>query len=103
MSDFGHAVSAGLAAIIGLAIIAVIVSSHSQTSNVITAAGSALANLLNTAISGAGAGASGLTSTISGVGGANPLNAPFSPPVFSAANLGSLLPAGDQNFSGAVG
>jgi membrane DNA delivery protein len=90
MSGVGQAISAALAAIIGLAIVAVVVSKNSQSSNVITAAGSALSTLLTTAINGA-------TS-----GGANPLNAAASPVNFSAANIGNLATIGNQDFAGQV-
>lgn len=50
MSDFAHSVTAIIAAVIGLAIVAVIVSKNAQTSSVIQAGGSALSSLIQAAV-----------------------------------------------------
>jgi len=51
MSDAVHSIVAVLIAIVGVAIVAVLVSKNTQTSNVIQAAGSAFGNDLAVAIS----------------------------------------------------
>ena len=78
MDDFEKAFAAVFGAIIGVAIVAVLVSQNSNTANVITAGGSALTGLLRVAVSpvtggtqylAAPASGPGTTSTASGVGG----------------------------------
>ena len=51
MGDWGAAAVSVLAAIIGLAIVAVVVSKNAQTSTVIQAGGSALASVIGAAVS----------------------------------------------------
>lgn len=51
MNEGVHALGAVLAAIIGLAIIAVIVSKNAQTGTVLTSGGTALAAVINAAVS----------------------------------------------------
>ena len=50
MNDFAHSITAIIASIIGLAIVAVIVSKNSQTSSVVQAGGSALSSLIQAAV-----------------------------------------------------
>lgn len=50
MSDFGHSLVAVIAAVIGLAIVAVIVSKNAQTPQVLQAGGSALSSLIQAAV-----------------------------------------------------
>ena len=51
MSDTGKMIAGILTAIIGVAIVAVLVSANSQTSNVLTAFGGAFGNILDVAVS----------------------------------------------------
>lgn len=50
-SSVGHIVAAILLAIIGVAIVSVLVSQQAQTANVLTAAGKAFGGVLQTAVS----------------------------------------------------
>jgi hypothetical protein len=72
MSEGIQAISGILAAIIGLAIVAVIVSNNANTSNVINAGGTAFSGLITAAVSpvsGAGASANSILSGTTGLGG----------------------------------
>lgn len=60
MNDTIHAIGAIVAAIIGLAIVAVIVSKNAQSATVITSAGSSLSSVIQAAVSPV----SGSTSTV---------------------------------------
>ena len=51
MGDFERLISALLTAIVGVAIVAVIVSKNSQTSSVLTSAGNAFSGILKVAVS----------------------------------------------------
>lgn len=71
MSHFGEQITSIALAIVGVAIIAVIVSNRSQTANVISAAGDAFSLALRTAVSpisgftaGAGTGFNGFQNTL---------------------------------------
>jgi hypothetical protein len=62
MGKFGEAIVAILTAVIGLAIVAVIVSQNAQTSNVIGAFGSSFSQIIGAAV-GPVMGSSGVAST----------------------------------------
>lgn len=51
MGEAGRAILAIVSSVIGLSILAVVVSSQAQTSNVITSAGSALSQVIGAAVS----------------------------------------------------
>jgi hypothetical protein len=77
MDKIGGGILAIVSAVVGLAIVAVIVSRNAQTPTVISSAGSALANVIGAAVSpvtggggGGGGGLSNLFGSVSGVGNA---------------------------------
>jgi hypothetical protein len=63
-----HAVAAGLAAVFGLAIVAVLVSKNAQTGSVLTSGGTALAQVIQAAVSPVTGGSSSFLGT--GIGNA---------------------------------
>lgn len=66
MSEGLHALGAVLAAVIGLAIIAVIVSKQAQTPQVLTAGGTALSSVVQAAVSPVTASSSSASNLIQG-------------------------------------
>jgi hypothetical protein len=64
MGKFGEAIVAVLTAVIGLAIVAVIVSQNAQTSNVLGAFGSSFSQIIGAAV-GPVTGSSGIANTAS--------------------------------------
>jgi hypothetical protein len=69
----GVLIASSLAAIIGLAIVAVVVSQNAQTPNVITASGSALSSVIQAAVSPVTGGSGGLLGNSTGLYSSNPL------------------------------
>ena len=71
MEKIGGGILAIVSAVVGLAIVAVIVSKNAQTPTVISSAGSALANVIGAAVSPVtgGSGLSNLFGSVSGIGG----------------------------------
>jgi uncharacterized membrane protein YjjP (DUF1212 family) len=68
MGEWGSAAVSVLAAIIGLAIVAVVVSKNAQTSSVIQAGGSALSGIIGAAVAPVSGGNTfGSTSNVNGV------------------------------------
>lgn len=71
MDKIGGGILAIVSAVVGLAIVAVIVSKNAQTPTVISSAGSALANVIGAAVSPVtgSSSTSNLFGSISGIGG----------------------------------
>lgn len=61
MNDWGTAIAAMVTAVIGLAIISVLVSKNAQTSQVITSFGSSVGTLIGAAVSPVTGGSGGIT------------------------------------------